>query len=83
MTTHSEGTIVITPTQVEEWISGVRQIKIVGDDMVSVFYENGCQISARLEYLPHAIQSNFFALVRRVQAAAQSDSQKSGALRLA
>ncbi len=83
MTTHSDQTIVITPTQVEEWISGVRLIRIAADNMVSVLYENGCQISARLDHLPHAVRSNFFALVRRVQNAAQTDGQNTGSLRLA
>jgi hypothetical protein len=83
MTTNSDRPLVITPSQVEGWLSGVLQIRIATDDIVSVFYENGCQITAKLEFLPHAIQSNFFALVRRVQHAAQISGLKRGSLRLA
>ena len=56
---------VIFPSQVEGWFSGVFRIEIAADETVSVFYEDRSQISARLAFLPHAVQSNFFALVRR------------------
>lgn len=83
MNPNSEKLVVITPSQVEAWFSGVSQVKIAADNVVSVLYEDRAQISAKLESVPHALQSNLFALVRRVQNAAAPGSIRPSSLRLA
>ena len=83
MNHNSEKLVVITPSQVEAWFSGVSQVKIAADNVVSVLYEDRAQISAKLEFVPHALQANFFALVRRVQNASGAGAARASSLRLA
>jgi len=76
-------TVLIIPTQVESWISGVSRVEIAPDKTVSMLYGDHSRISARLESLSHALQSNFLALVRAVQNVARANGQKLGAIRIA
>jgi len=75
--------LLIIPTRVESWISGVSQVEIAPDKTVSMLYDDHSRISARLESVSHALQSNFFALVRTVQNVARANGQKLDALRIA
>ncbi len=75
-------TMVIVPNQVEGWISGVFQVEIAADHMVKLVYEDRSELYVRLEFLPHAVQSNFFALVRCVQNASRANGQKLDSARI-
>jgi hypothetical protein len=75
--------LLIIPTQVEFCISGVYQVEIAPDKTVSMLYHDHSRISARLESVSHALQSNFLALVRAVQNVARANGQKLGAVRIA
>jgi hypothetical protein len=75
--------LLIIPTQVESWISGVSRVEIAPDKTVSMLYGDHSRISARLESLSHALQSNFLALVRAVQNVARANGQKLDAVRIA
>jgi len=75
--------LLIIPTQVEFCISGVSKVEIEPDKTVSMLYHDHSRISARLEFVSHALQSNFLALVRAVQDVARANGQKLGAVRIA
>jgi hypothetical protein len=75
--------LVIIPSQVEAWISGVSHVEIASDKTVSLFYEDHSQVSAKLGIVSHALQQNFLALVRTVQNAAKANGQRLYSMRLA
>jgi hypothetical protein len=68
--------LIIIPSQVAGWISGVFQVEISDDQMVKVVYEDRSQISARLGPLSHAVQADFLGLVRRVQDVSRATGQR-------
>ena len=68
--------IVILPSGVETWISGVSRVEIEADKTVSLSYENHSRVTAKLEHLTFAVQENFFALVRSVQNASRATGQR-------
>jgi hypothetical protein len=73
---------VIIPGQVEGNLSGVFRVEIAIDETVTLVYGDHSRISIRLASLPYAIQSNFIALVRRVQTASQASGQRLASARL-
>ena len=75
--------IVIVPSELEACVSGVSHVEIAADSTATLVYENRSRICARLEHVPHALQSNFLALVRSVQGAARASGQKLSSARLA
>lgn len=74
--------LVIIPSEIEAWISGVFYAEVAADKTVSLVYERGSRISARLEFISHALQSNLMALVRSVQDGARSTGQRSSCERI-
>jgi hypothetical protein len=75
--------IVIVPTELEACVSGVSLVEVAADRTATMVYENHRRICARLERVQHAVQSNFLALVRRIQNAARENGQRLSSARLA
>jgi hypothetical protein len=76
-------TLLIIPNRVEFCISGLSRVEIAPDRTVRMLYHDHSRISARLDSVSHALQSNFLALVRAVQNVARANGQKLGAVRIA